>query len=297
MEQHTSVLLQESVEGLALKEGDVVIDATLGLGGHTEEITKHVRDSGIVLAIDADETAIAYAKERLQKSPTTIHFALGTFGDMKQHADALGIAEVNGVLFDLGWNSTQLERGRGFSFQKNEPLIMTYSATPGDDVETAHDIVNTWSEKDLEEILRVLGEEKFSRRIARAIVEARQSEPIQHAKQLADVVYGAVPVFYRKRKIHPATKTFQALRMAVNNELSTLTSALDSAFELLKNGGRIAVITFHSIEDGLVKRIFRSWAQNEKARLIVKKPLTPSQEEINKNPRSRSAKLRIIEKI
>lgn len=297
MQSHTSVLLQEAVEGLALKDGDTVVDATSGLGGHTELLAQVVGKDGTVVAIDADRGAQTNARARLAESPATIHFVLGNFRSLADHLESLSIQTIDGALFDLGWNSTQLESGRGFSFKASDPLVMTYDATPGSDTLTASTIVNTWSERDIADILLNLGEERFAHRIARAVVSAREREPILRTDQLAQVVQGAVPPFYRSGKIHPATKTFQALRMMVNDELTSITEGVGAAFAALCGGGRIAVITFHSLEDGLVKRLFRSLGDEGRATLITKKPLLPKREEIIKNPRARSAKLRIIQKL
>jgi len=296
MEGHTTVLLHEAVDGLNLSKGDVVVDATLGLGGHSELLVERVGESGIVLGIDADQHAIDMAQDRLKQFSTRMRYALGNFRDITTHAHHVGITKANGVLFDLGWNSTQLASGRGFSFKTNEPLLMTFNAAPTEDTVTAYTIVNEWSESDLRELIQTLGEERFATRIAQAIVTKRKESPIVHANELSDIISDAVPLFYRRGKIHPATKTFQALRMMVNDELSSITTALPEAFELLDTGGRIAVITFHSLEDGLVKRIFKTLVREKNATIITKKPLTPRIEEIKENPRARSAKLRIIEK-
>jgi len=297
MHAHASVLLHEAVAGLSLSRGDTVVDATLGLGGHTEALAHAVGDTGVVIGIDADHEAIHKAKERLAGVGTTVHFVHGNFRDITAHLQRIGMSEVNGILFDLGWNATQLTSGRGFSFRANEPLVMTLDATPHEDAVTARSIVNEWSEEDLADIIRTLGEERFAGRIAHAIAVRRRSAPIEKADELAEIVASSVPAFYRNGRTHPATKTFQALRMMVNDELTSLTAALEQSFALLASGGRIAVITFHSLEDGLVKRIFKKFVQEDRATLVTKKPTIPSREEIIKNPRARSAKLRIITKL
>lgn len=293
-EGHESVLLHEAVVGLNLSEGDVVIDATLGLGGHSAEIARIVGKRGVVLGIDADSQSLQKAEARLRDAPATMRYALGNFRDINAHAHAAGITHAQGVLFDLGWNASQLAAGRGFSFHASDPLVMTYASKP--DTTTAATVVNTWREEDLKEILRTLGEERYAGRIASAIVTARKDAPIARADELAGIVEHAVPAAYRRRKTHPATKTFQALRMVVNGELASLEAALPKALALLAPHGRLAVITFHSLEDGLVKRIFRRFANEGTATLITKKPVAPTREAVRQNPRARSAKLRIIEK-
>ncbi|XKT74311.1 MAG: 16S rRNA (cytosine(1402)-N(4))-methyltransferase RsmH [Patescibacteria group bacterium UBA2163] len=293
---HTTVLLHESVLGLNISQGDTIIDATLGLGGHSALLAEHVGPQGKVLGIDADKGALMNAQRHLADLPQMC-FALGNFRDIDQHADKAGIKTVDGILFDLGWNSTQLISGRGFSFKADEPLRMTYAVDTDDEQVTAETIVNEWSEDDLKEMIHTLGEERFAGRIAQAIITARRTAPITHSVQLADIITESVPMFYRKGKINPATKTFQALRMMVNDELSSIVEVLPKALDMVRSGGRIAVITFHSLEDGLVKRQFRTFEDNGVAVRITKKPITPQAEEIKNNPRARSAKLRIIEKL
>lgn len=293
---HVTVLLHESVSGLNLKKGDTAIDATLGLGGHSELLARSVGGRGVVLGIDADAHALSSAKKRLA-ALTQMRYALGNFRDIDIHVKAAGLMHAQGILFDLGWNTTQLEAGRGFSFRSDDPLSMTYAVAPQPDTPNAASIVNEWSENDLAEIVRTLGEERFAGRIARAIVEHRRRQRIERASELAEIIEGTVPLFYRRGKIHPATKTFQALRILVNDELSSLAEGLGKAFALLAPGGRIAVITFHSLEDGSVKRIFKTLEVEGRGVRITKKPVTPERAEVIENPRSRSAKLRIIEKL
>lgn len=297
MQGHTSVLLHEAVAGLALNAGDMVVDATMGLGGHTKVLAEAVGERGTVIAIDVDQNAHERAKEHLKEVLGRVRFVRGNFRDLASHVHREGITHVDAVLFDLGWNSTQLESGRGFSFKSDDPLVMTLEATPSEGTTTAQTLVNKWSEDDLAEIIATLGEERFARRIAHAIVRARHIKPIERAHELARLIEEAVPAFYRNGKTHPATKTFQALRMMVNDELTSLTAGLSQAFTVLAPGGRLAVISFHSLEDGLVKRTFKALVQNGSARFITKKPHTPTQTEIKNNPRARSAKLRIIEKL
>jgi len=297
MHTHTPVLLQETVDGLNLKKGDRVIDATLGLGGHSEAIAHRIGESGALLGVDADRDAIALAQKRLASVSPHARFALGNFRDIHTLAQREGFSGVQGVVFDLGWNATQLDSGRGFSFKSDDPLLMTFAVSPQKGEASAGSIVNEWSENDLKEMLQTLGEERFASRIVRAIVQRRKTQPIERSGDLADIITSAVPAFYRRGKIHPATRTFQALRMMVNEELSSIERALPQALSLVKPGGRIAVITFHSLEDGLVKRILKKFVQEKHAISITKKPIVPSREEVHRNPRARSAKLRIIEKI
>lgn len=294
---HRSVLLQEAVSGLSLAEGDTVLDATLGLGGHSLALAGVVGSRGHVIGIDADRQAIVRAKARLEKSPSPVTFIQGNFRDLAALLKLKKVHELDGALFDLGWNSTQLSSGRGFSFNADEPLLMTLDDAPPEDAVTARTVVNEWREEDLVDIIHTLGEERFAKRIAHAIVERRKEAPIETARELADLIVDAVPAFYRKGKTHPATKTFQAIRMMVNEELVSLQTALADSLHLLKSGKRIAVITFHSLEDGLVKRLFRQWSHESLVTLVTKKPLIPTRQELITNPRARSAKLRIIQKL
>ena len=292
---HTPVLLHESLDGLNLEPGSVVIDGTVGLGGHSLEITKRIGKEGTLLALDLDEDALAQAKECLKNAESTVHFKEGSFKDLYDFAHEVGIRKADAVLFDLGWNSTQLESGRGFSFHADDPLMMTYMKRP--EVEnTAAQVVNEWNEQDLADILQSLGEEKHANRIAHAITLRRRISPIESAKDLAEVVESAVPVWYRRARIHPATKTFQALRIVVNSELSAVEEGVREALAVLKANGRLAIITFHSLEDGLVKRFFKDAEKKGRGVVITKKPIVPSEKEIRENPRARSAKLRIFEK-
>ncbi len=297
MTEHTTVLLHEAVDGLSLHQGDRAIDATLGAGGHARLMAERVGKEGAVFALDADRESLTEASERLASEGVVVETAVGNFRDIDLHAAHAGFSAVQGILFDLGWNAGQLAAGRGFSFNADEPLLMTYGASVGDDGLTAHKVVNTWSEDDIAEILHELGEERHAGRIARAIVEARAGKPLERATELRDLIEAAVPGGKRHLRIHPATKTFQALRMVVNGELRAVNEALPKALTLLKPRGRLAVITFHSIEDRVVKRIFKTFGTEGRATLVTKKPVTPSRSEVITNRRARSAKLRIIEKI
>lgn len=292
---HATVLLQEAVDSLNLKKGDVAIDGTLGAGGHSEEIARRFGTDVKIVALDLDSDAIARAGERLHETPTDIEFHLENFKNLDV---VLGNRQANAILLDLGWSSDQFETsGRGFSFQRDEPLVMTLKRERGEEDFTAADIVNTWDEEDIANVLYGYGEERFARRIAREIVEAREREPIATTADLVKVVMNAVPFFYRRGRIHPATKTFQALRIAVNGELQNLTTALEKGLEALAPSGRFAIISFHSLEDRIVKNFFRDAERDGRVKLITKKPLAPTPAEIAENPRSRSAKLRVIEKL
>lgn len=293
---HKTVLLNEVVENLNLQKGDVVLDATINAGGHSGEALKRCPDITIV-GIDEDSNALKRAEEKLQKKHSKFFLRKANFRNLDKVLEDIGLSKIDKAIFDLGLSSDQLEASnRGFSFQKDEPLLMTLNDSPEKNALTAYDVVNGFTEENLKAILKGFGEEKFSGRIARNIVEKRAEKPIETSKELAEIVSKAVPAFVRKGKIHPATKTFQAIRIAVNAELDAVGEALEKAFERLSKGGRIAVISFHSLEDRVVKNYFKKLEQEGLGRNLWKKPLIPSEEEIKENPRSRSAKLRVIEK-
>ncbi len=290
--KHASVLLKEAVEALAIKKGDLVLDATVGLGGHSEALHKA---GGTVIALDADSEAVAATKARLPQ----VRVIEGNFGDLPRILVHEHIPVLDKVLFDLGWNSTQLFSGRGFSFLNDEPLSMSYGKKPASGFNAA-EILNTWEEKVLADIFFGYGEERYARPIAKAIVERRKIKRIETTLELVEIIKDAVPARYRHGRLHPATKTFQALRIAVNDELKSIERGVSAAWKYLSCEGRIAVVTFHSIEDRLVKRMFAHYAKQKGAahgHIIFKKPLIPRREEIGLNPSARSAKLRAIEKI
>lgn len=295
---HESVLLKEAIDGLDIQAGETYLDATVGAGGHMEEVWNRMGDKVTLLGIDADEVAICITKERLDLSGAKPKLSVLNFRNIDQAPKIFEIEHPNKILFDLGWRSDQFdEGGRGFSFQKDEPLMMTFASKVDEEDTTAYDVVNSWQEENLADVIYGYGEEKYSRRIAKAIVERRKQGPIKSSLELAEIIKGAVPLFYRFGRIHPATKTFQAIRIAVNDELRALEEGLNRGFEILASKGRMAVISFHSLEDRIVKNFFRQKASLGLAEMINKKPITPSDEEIEKNHRSRSAKLRIIKKI
>ncbi len=292
---HKSVLLKESIEGLNLKAGSLVLDGTFGGGGHSMAICERVKDVKII-ALDQDADALSRGREKFKSIDCDISFNHKNFRDM----DKVGVKEesLDGILLDLGLSSDQLENSlRGFSFQKNEPLLMTMKENPSKEVLTAEDVVNTWSEANLADIIYGYGEERYARRIAKGIVDSRQQKEIKTTFDLVEIIKASVPGSYRNGRIHPATKTFQAIRIAVNDELNTLELGLRKGFDLLKKDGRFAVITFHSLEDRIVKKFFRGVVDLGEGRLVYKKPLTATPEELKENPRARSAKLRVLEKI
>jgi len=306
---HKTVLLNETIDGLNLSRSkasgrQVVIDATFGGGGHSAEICR--RDKNVkIIAIDEDQSAWEKAKSKFEKTTCRISFSKKNFRNLDKILKEKKIKEIDGIILDLGLSSDQLENsGRGFSFMKNEMLLMTLKENPSSEDITAKDIVNTWSEKSIADIIYGYGEEKFSRRIARGIVEARKKEEIKTTFDLVKIIGESVPEFYKKRKLHFATKTFQALRIAVNDELGALKIGLEKGFEVLKKNGRMVVISFHSLEDRIVKNFFSAKGgsvsggrENRVAKIITKKPIRASKEELKGNIRARSAKLRILEKI
>lgn len=292
---HKSVLLKETIDGLNLKKGSVVVDATFGGGGHSLEVLRNYEGVEVV-ALDQDKSTWNRAKDKFKG--LKVSFYNENFRNLDKALDKEGLKEVDGIIFDLGLSSDQLEVSlRGFSFMKDEPLMMTMKENPGREDLTAKDIVNSWSEENLAKILRGYGEENFAGRIARAIAEAREEKEIESTFQLVEIIRNVVPAFYRKGKTHFATKTFQAIRMAVNDELRALQEGLEKGVVALKSGGRMSVISFHSGEDRIVKNIFKNLVKEGKIKLINKKPIVPSNIELKDNKRARSAKLRIIEKI
>lgn len=294
---HRTVLLHEATEQLDIQTSDIVVDATLGGGGHARAMAEMLGKHGVLVGIDADRAAILRAREALADlGGPKIHLVAANFRDLSAELDKLRIARIDKALFDLGWSGYQLDSGRGFSFQKDEPLLMTYSESPEQGALTAGKIVNEWAKESIADILFGWGEERHSRRIAKAIIEYRAKTPIRTSGELGELIKKAVPPAYRHGKIHPATRTFQALRIAVNDELGALKAGLQAAWRHLAPNGRIAVITFHSIEDREVKRFMTGLEHAKEGRRIVRKPTVPSEKEIRANSRARSAKLRVIEK-
>src|SRR3989338_2867011 len=294
---HTTVLLHEATEQLAIQKRDVVVEGTLGGGGHTKAIAELLGKEGALIGFDLDRKAIERTKIALKDfRKQKIHLVEANFRNLSGELEKLGVGQIDKALFDLGWSGYQLDDGRGFSFLKDEPLSMTYSASPGPNALTASTIVNEWAEESIADVIFGWGEEHYARRIAKRIVERRSTAAFRTSLELAEVIRGAVPPGYRYGRIHPATRTFQALRIAVNDELGALKEGLTSAWRNLSQGGRIAVNSFHSIEDREVKRAFSFWEKAGEGKRITHSPIRPGDEEIKSNPRSRSAKLRVIEK-
>jgi len=292
---HKTVLLTEAVDALDLKEDSVVVDATGGGGGHSERILETLGANGTLVVLDSDPTVVEKLTERFKDARATVHVRLANFRNIAEVLADLQITAVDAILADLGWNSMQFEMGgKGFSFQKDEPLLMTYGAQENYSF-TAADIVNEWSESVIADVLYAYADEHYARRIAKHIVEIREKTPITTSQALATAVKDAVPGPYKRGRIHPATKTFQALRIAVNDELDALRELLEAATRVTREHGRIAIISFHSIEDRIVKRFFREMEQAQVGRIVTKKPLVPTEEELKENPRARSAKLRTFE--
>lgn len=277
-EVHQSVMVAEVLKLLEPKKGEVVVDATFGQGGHSRALEAAAKIK--LVAVDADPAA---------------GVEVANFADLSKILAKRNIKKIDKALFDLGWNKGQLQSGRGFSFQNDEPLNMSYASVPRSGF-TAADILNVWSEKAIADVLYGYGEERYARRIARAVAVRRKLQPIRTTIELVEIIRDAVPPAYRRGRLHPATKTFQALRIAVNDELRSLERGLSAAWKYLSCGGRIAVITFHSTEDRIVKKFFAGLVKKG-GKLLVKKPLTASRTEIEHNPSARSAKVRAIENI
>lgn len=302
---HIPVLLEQCLDGLDIKPDGIYFDGTCGGAGHSREIAKRLT-TGRLIGIDRDPDAVAVASERLSGLPAQV--VRGNYSEIKQIADDLGICGADGILLDLGVSSYQLDNSeRGFSYHNDAPLDMRMSK----EGTSARDIVNEYSKEQLTKILYEYGEEKFAPRIAETIIKRRSEKPVETTTELADIVRDSIPAKFRRDK-NPCKKTFQAIRIAVNCEFDHLDRALDEGFELLKPGGRFCIITFHSLEDRIVKQRFAGWCKGctcppdflvcvcgnkPKGKLVCRKPLEASEEELEANPRSRSAKLRIIEKL
>lgn len=295
---HIPVLKDESINGLLIESGDVVVDGTLGAAGHTKEIIDRYENKVKIIAFDLDKDAIERSILLLKEKKKDVVFVNRGFQEIDKVLTELNIDFVDRIILDLGISSFQLEDSqRGFSFLRDEPLLMTMKEKPTDTDLTAYDIVNTWEEESLADIIYGFGEEKYSRKIAKKIVEARKEKEIKTTFDLVEIIEKAVGQNYRRLKIHPATRTFQALRIATNSELVNLEQVIEKSVKILKSSGRMAIITFHSLEDRIVKKAFVSLKEEGLVKIITKKPIIPSDEELKNNPRSRSAKLRIIEKI
>ena len=294
---HKTVLLHEAIDGLDIKNGDIFVDGTLGGGGHSEEVAKRFGDSVVMIGIDLDPEAISRATARLSSLNSNAKYLQGSFRNIDTLLNSVGVTKVNKILLDIGLSSNQFEdSGRGFSFQKDEPLIMSFKKELKPEDLTAREIVNTWELENIATILSAYGEEQFSWKIAKAIVARREIKPIETTTDLVEIIKIATPKWYHHKKIHPATKTFQALRITVNDEIESLKDGVIKGFELLEKDGRLAVISFHSIEDRIVKNFYKEKVDEGVGKILTKKPIIPTETEIKENPRSRSAKLRIIQK-
>lgn len=295
--KHVTVLQKEAVEALSLKNNSVVVDATFGAGGHASLICNELDKQGKYIGIDADKQAFVETQLSTKKDGPEIHLVNDNFANLTNILSSLNIRRVDAILADLGWRTDQFtDGGKGFSFNAEEPLLMTYG-DPDKYIFTAHDIVNSWEEENIADVLYGYAEERHSRRIAKAIVEARNNSEIKTASQLAKIINDAVPGFYKSGRIHPATKTFQALRIAVNDEFGTLEKFISSALDSLTEDGVLAIISFHSLEDRIIKLRFREAIKTGNYILVNKKPISASREELLQNPRARSAKLRVIKKL
>ena len=306
---HRSVLLDECMEGLDIKPEGIYVDGTAGGAGHSSEIAKRL-ESGMLIAIDQDETAVAVATERLDKLGKNTRVVRSNFCEIADVCKELGITEIDGVLLDLGVSSYQLDTAeRGFSYSADAPLDMRMDNRKSI---TAYDVVNGYSEQELKKILFEYGEERYAPAIASAIVRQREKEPIKSTAQLSDIIKYAIPPSARDGGHHPAKRSFQAIRIEVNGELDVIEPAIRDAVNMLRPGGRIAIITFHSLEDRIVKQAFASLASGctcpkdfpicvcnnkPKVKLVNRKPILPSAKELEENPRSRSAKLRVAQKL
>ncbi len=292
---HKPVLLNEILEFFNPKQGDIFIDGTANGGGHTLALWDRVKPTGKVLAIDKDKDIVKKLKEKVKEDNKNIQIVSDSYANLKNIVDQKEFGKVSGILLDLGYSSYHIDvSGRGFSFQKDEPLIMRYEPDIeiGKDL-TAYEVINSFSENDIADIIYKYGEERASRKIAKRIVLKRKQKNIETSGELAEIIE---EVFFKKHfKIHPATKSFQALRIFVNDELGNLERALPQMHEILKTGGKVAIISFHSLEDRIVKNFFRD--NKDKFKIITKKPVVADKEETKENPRARSAKLRVAEKI
>ena len=307
--KHVSVLLNECIDGLNIKEDGIYVDCTLGGAGHSSHILKHLSNDGLLVGIDQDTDALKAAKERL-KDYSNVKYVHSNFYNIDSILSDLEIEKVDGILMDLGVSSYQLDNAeRGFSYMQDAPLDMRMNR---DNDFSAYTVLNEYSEEELYKIIRDYGEEKFAKRIANFIVNRRQDKPIETTFELVDIIKAAIPARARREGPHPAKRTFQAIRIEVNSELKILNRAIEDGVNRLNPGGRMAIITFHSLEDRIVKLKFRELAnpcncpkefpicvcgKKPVVKLISRKAIEPTAEEVNENPRSRSAKLRVVEKI
>ena len=307
--QHISVLLNETVDSLSVHPGGVYVDGTLGGGGHSLEIAKRLGGEGTLIGIDRDEAAVSAAGARLSQFGETVRIVRGNYSSMPEIVKDLGYAKVDGIVLDLGVSSYQLDEAeRGFSYMHDAPLDMRMDRR---ETRTAADLINTASERELFRIIRDYGEERFAQNIAKHIVERREEKPIETTGELVEIIRASIPMKVQKTGGHPAKRTFQAIRIELNGELTALKDSIDSMIDLLDDGGRLAIITFHSLEDRIVKSAFRRnenpctcppefpvcvCGKKPKGRVVTRKPILPSAQEMALNSRSKSAKLRIFER-
>ena len=306
---HKSVLLKETIDGLKIKPDGIYVDGTLGGGGHASEVARRLSDKGSIIGIDQDAAAIEAAGIRLKDFGEKVTIVKSNYCDMKSQLGKLGIDKVDGIVLDLGVSSYQLDTAeRGFSYREDAPLDMRMDRRQK---MTARDIVNDYEERELYRVIRDYGEDKFAKNIAKHIVAARQKAPIETTGQLTEIIRASIPMKFQKKSGHPAKRTFQAIRIELNQELEVLKNSLDAMIDLLNPGGRLCIITFHSLEDRIVKSAFRKnenpctcpsdfpvcvCGKISKGSIITRKPILPSKEEMEENSRAKSAKLRIFER-
>ena len=307
--KHKSVLLDETIESLNIKPNGIYVDGTLGGGGHSYEIATRLTDGGRLIGIDQDEDAIRAAKERLSEFADRVTIVRDNYCNMPKVLDELGISKVDGILLDIGVSSYQLDEAeRGFTYKQDAPLDMRMDQRQE---MTAKDIVNGYSEEDLYRIIRDYGEDKFAKNIAKHIVQARQIKPVETTFELDEIIKAAIPMKFRATGGHPAKKTFQAIRIELNRELEVLDESIDAMTDLLNDDGRLCIITFHSLEDRIVKTRFRKnenpctcppdfpvcvCGKKPKGKVITRKPIVPDEEELEENKRAKSSKLRVFER-
>lgn len=306
--KHKSVLLNETIDGLNIKPDGIYVDGTLGGGGHAYEVCRRLGEKGSIVGIDQDAAAIEAASARLKDFGEKVTIVRSNYCDMKSKLHELGIDKVDGIVLDLGVSSYQLDTAeRGFSYREDAPLDMRMDTRQK---MTARDIVNDYTEADLYRVIRDYGEDKFAKNIAKHIVQARAVKPVETTTELSEIIRASIPMKFQKKSGHPAKRTFQAIRIELNRELDVLRDSLDDMIDLLNPGGRLCIITFHSLEDRIVKSAFRKnenpctcppdfpvcvCGKKSKGSIITKKPILPSEEELEYNSRSKSAKLRIFE--
>lgn len=306
--KHKSVLLNETIDGLNIKPDGIYVDGTLGGGGHAYEVCRRLGEKGSIVGIDQDAAAIEAASARLKGFGEKVTIVRSNYCDMKSKLHELGIDKVDGIVLDLGVSSYQLDTAeRGFSYREDAPLDMRMDTRQK---MTARDIVNDYTEADLYRVIRDYGEDKFAKNIAKHIVQARAVKPVETTAELSEIIRASIPMKFQKKSGHPAKRTFQAIRIELNRELDVLRDSLDDMIDLLNPGGRLCIITFHSLEDRIVKSAFRKnenpctcppdfpvcvCGKKSKGSIITKKPILPSEEDLEYNSRSKSAKLRIFE--